>query len=279
MPNIGVVSSVDFQNTAHQTAFQAGVANAATYTVKDKLGFNRNKIAAALVALSSNGNVNCIVTVGGLVTCHEALLNVSGKNFISLVGFLPGAPFPQPSSGSSFKGCVTLNTIGLYTTRINWITNAPWATAVANIGLLYDQNTPMAAREVAAFKAAGATGLTLNARNGLNNPDSYSDDFDQLNAAAMQSVVISAAPLFGRHKEELISAANASGLRICYPTQGYQNTGGNNKPISGRAVAIGPDLNANNGAYFLLGQMAWTVFNGGNPAQPIVTAPSQTTPI
>jgi hypothetical protein len=115
----------------------------------------------------------------------------------------------------------------------------------------------------------------------LNNPDNYSDDFDKLKTAGMQSVVISAAPLHGKHKEGLISAANASGLNICYPLRGYQNTGGTNKPVTGKAVAIGPDLNVNNanGAYFLLGQMAWTVFNGGNPGAPIVPAPPATTPI
>ena len=115
--------------------------------------------------------------------------------------------------------------------------------------------------------------------NGVGNPENYAVDF--ANFQGVQAVVISAAPRHHSFKEQLISAANASGFHICYPLQGYANTGGINKPVHNKSVAIGPELDASNanGAYFLLGQMTSTVLAGGNPAQPIVTAPSVTTPI
>jgi hypothetical protein len=308
MAKIGIVSSIDFQNTAQQTAFAAGVTNAAgggatpTYVPKDRLGFDRKRIAAAIATLASDATVSCIVTVGGLIACDEAIVNSGAKSFISLIGWLPPAPFPQPSAAlpggaiSSFKGCVTLNTSGLTQARVSWITAAPWATAVANIGLLYDKTTPMATQEINAFQTAlGLAQLGANqvvdASNGRANPSQYNADFGNF-AKTIASVIISAAPLHHQNREQLISAANASGLNICYPLQSYQNTGGTNQPVHSQAVAIGPDLDATpanplgapingNGAYYLLGQMAWTVDNAPTAAlgTPVVTAPTLTTAI
>jgi hypothetical protein len=306
MPVIGIVSSIDFGNTSHQIQFNAGVANAAggaalpTYKIKDKLGYNRKKIANAIDALATNAAspVTCIVTAGGLICCHEALLNVGTKPFISLIGYLPKVPFPQPGGNvSPFRGCITLdtNTMASVAARVAWITNAAnWNTAPANIGLLYDENTAMATQEIDAFQAALgvalAAGQTVDAQNGRADPEQYLADFNSF-PNNIQSIIVSSAPHFGKYKEQLISAANTYVLanvgpppvRICYPLQGYQNSGGTNIPVTGKAVLIGPDIDANNanGAYFMLGQMAWTLSNAPATAlaMPIRTAPSVTAPI
>jgi hypothetical protein len=298
MPNIGVVSSINFKNTLHQIQFNAGVASLAagvvpTYQIKDKLGFgNRMRIAAAINALATNtaSPVDCIVTTGGLFCCHEALLNVGTKPFISLIGYPPSAPFPQPGGiASPFRGCVTLDSsaLALVTARVDWILSpAPrhFHTVPAHIGLLYDPNTAMATQEIKAFQAELGiallpTGQVVDAKNGLADPDQFSADFNAFDNT-IESVIISAAPRFGKYKEQLIAAANESGLNICYPLQGYQNGGGTNKPVAGKTVFIGPDINAidNTGAYFLLGQMAWTLSHapGTALAPPIQTAPSLT---
>jgi hypothetical protein len=275
MAGIGIVSSVGFQNTAQQTAFQAGLNNqAVNYNIKDRLGFDRQPLAAAINALINDTNVTVIATVGGLVSCAEAILNNSSKPFISLIGLLPDLPFPQPISGM-FKGCVTLDTIGQDAARIRWIQGSPWTiTPATAIGLLYDPHTPMAAREIAAWTAAGG-GQQVPSQNGIADPGNYSADFDNF-GAGIEAVVISAAPRHHSYKEQLIAAANCSGFHICYPLQGYANKGGINQPIPGKSVTIGPELDAldASGAYFLLGQMASTVLAGGNLAQPIVTVPS-----
>ena len=103
------------------------------------------------------------------------------------------------------------------------------------------------------------------------NPNNYQDEFVN-DLQNVQAVVISASPAHHRHREQLISAANFCQKYICYPLASYANTGGNNKPASGRSVIIGPDLDGNNanGAYYQLGQMAATVLAAGNPAQLVV---------
>src|SRR5215472_18334812 len=231
MAGVGIVSSIDFQSTTQQTAFVAGANQAANfyYNIYDKLGFNRKRIAQAVTSLVNDARVTLIVTVGGLVTCAETVMNNSTKKFISLIGFLPTAPFPQPSNASWFAGCVTLDTIAQNTTRLNWIANPPWSIAPLNIGLLYDPNTAMATQEAAAWQAAGG-GVAVPSDSGVANADNYSADFDVLKKSSMGAVVISAAPNHHKHREQLISAANASGLNICYPLKGYANTGGSNQP-------------------------------------------------
>ena len=281
MAGIGIVSSIDFQNTAQGAAFMAGAAQPANfiYKIKDKLGFNRKRIAEAINAFVADQSITLIVTVGGLITCHETIINNNSKFFISLVGFLPPAPFPQPAvSPAIFRGCVTLDTVVQNTSRLSWIAGAPWNIAAANVGLLYDANTAMAQQEIAAWTAAQA-GLAVPADNGVANPSNYSQDFQKFKDAGMQAVVISAAPSHHRNREQLIYAANASGLDICYPLKGYAS--GAVKPVHNKAVTIGPDLDAsdNTGAYWLLGDMAHTIVGNANPSTLIVSAPPTTNQI
>lgn len=280
MPGVGIISSIDFQNTTQQAAFLVG-ANQPTnfyYRVIDKLGFTRNQIGQAISALVSDPKVTLIVTVGGLVTCHETILNNSKTPFISLIGYLPPAPFPQPSNASLFRGCVTLDTIAQNSARITWIGNAPWSIAPANIGLLYDPNTAMATQEAANWQSLGG-GSAIAATNGAGNPESFSADFDALKKAGVAAVVISAAPAHYKHREQLIAAANASGFDICYPLKGYANIGGINLPVHNKAVTIGPDLDSSNpsapGAYWQLGNMAQIILAGGSGTM-IVTAGTST---
>jgi hypothetical protein len=183
------------------------------------------------------------VTAGGLICCHEAILNVGTKPYISLVGYLPDAPFPQPGgTASPFRGCVTLNNMVLTATRVSWIMSSTnWNTPAANIGLLHDKNTAMSTREIAAFQAALgvalAPGQVVDAAFGRADSDQYLRDFQQF--VNIKSIIISAAPVHGKRREELISAANdyvslnagPPPVRICYPLQGFQNTGGTNTPI------------------------------------------------
>jgi hypothetical protein len=277
---IGVISSIEYNNTMAQTDFQNGAGIAAEAHVIDDVGFTRKDLSDAVRTLVNDAQVTTIATVGGLVSCNEAIIN-STKNFVSLIGWLPPAPFPQPVFGY-FKGCVTLNSIGDDQTRLNWITApANWHIAAANVGLLYDPNTTMATQEVANWSTIGGVAAqALPATAGTANPDKFIADFNSF-PVNVTTVIISAAPHFNKHKEQLIHAANRSKLNICYPLGGYANTGGNNKPIHNKAVTIGPDLDGNNanGAYYRLGQMAATVDGGANPGNPINTAPPATNPI
>jgi hypothetical protein len=269
-PKIGLVSSIDFQSTKVQAAFQAGLGTISglTYAYKDKVGSNRTKIADAISKLNGDQNVTLIVTVGGLIVCNEAIVN-STKQFISLAGWLPNSPFSQPANNSLFRGCVTLDspTGTNNTNRINYI-HTTWDVPITNIVLLYDPDTAMATQEIANW--GGGTPVPLD----NSNPDSFSDVFGNL-PATVQAVVISAAPAHHKHREQLISAANKWGGYVCYPLLSYANAGGNNQPTSGKALTYGPDLEGNNsnnnpGAYYQLGQMAATILNNQNPSQLVV---------
>jgi hypothetical protein len=270
-PKIGLVSSIDFQSTKAQAAFQAGVGSVSglTYNYRDKVGFNRTRLAEAINKVVSDPAVTLVVTVGGLAVCNEAIVNTT-KSFISLIGWLPSTPFPQPANSTLFRGCVTLDSPTNNQTRINYI-HTTWGVPIPNITLLYDPDTAMAIQEVANW--GGATPVPLDS----SNPSSFSSVFDNL-PNTVQAVVISAAPAHHKHREQLISAANKWGGYVCYPLLSYANTGGNNQPTSGKAVTIGPDLDGNTaGAYFLLGQMAGTIIGGQNPSSVIVHA-NQGTP-
>jgi hypothetical protein len=269
-PKIGLVSSIDFQSTKAQAAFQAGLGSITglTYAYRDKVGFNRTKIANVINKLSSDQSVSLIVTVGGLITCNEAVMN-STKPFISLIGWLPNSPFSQPANSSLFRGCVTLDspTATNNQNRISYIHNN-WGVPIPDIVLLYDPDTAMATQELANW--AGGTPVPLDS----SNPGSFSDTFDNL-PNAVQAVVISAAPAHHKHREQLISAANKWGQYVCYPLLSYANTGGNNQPTSGKALTYGPDLDGMittaPGAYYQLGQMAATIIGGSNPSTLVVS--------
>jgi hypothetical protein len=109
---IGILSTIAFDKDPAQIAFQAGVNQAAGfyYNIQDNIGFNGAQLTIALNKLLNDPKVGMIVTCGGLVTCQEAVTNDKTKPFISLIGWLPPAPFSQPPSGQ-FIGCVNLNVI------------------------------------------------------------------------------------------------------------------------------------------------------------------------
>ena len=105
----------------------------------------------------------------------------------------------------------------------------------------------------------------MAATNGISDPTKFGADFDNLVSAGAKAVVISAAPYFHKQREDLIKAANSSGLYICYPLLSYRNASGNNQPTPGMATLYGPELvNGTGNAYELMGAMANAVLSGSN---------------
>ena len=99
---IGVLSSIPFNNTRLQTAFEAGLASRGIYfNIRDGngmgLGYDPGVLQNNLQILNSDGNVGLIVAVGGSITHAAAMQSVGGAvlPFISMVGgrigALPGA--------------------------------------------------------------------------------------------------------------------------------------------------------------------------------------------
>jgi hypothetical protein len=89
--------------------------------------------------------------------------------------------------------------------------------------------------------------------------------------ATLKADVISADPFFQESKNELIKAANATGLYLCYPLLHYRNNGGAHKPKGGKTTLFGPSLE---NAYKMLGQVASLAVNSGGSVG-FVQAPNE----
>ena len=219
---IGIVSSIVY-DTPMTTSFNAGLApliptqtppppSGQIYipTPLDKLTYKTAAIEAAIQQFNSDSNVGLIVTFGGLVTWNVAN-QFATKPFISLIGdLMPNNP--TPPSGK-FIGAVTLGSLGADLAHINDLVNVKPKVTPPEIWLLYDPRTLMAPTEVNNWTG----GRAVPATNGINNPANFGADF-----ANFKAVVISAAPYFIQHREELIAAANNTNLYLCYPLLRYQ---------------------------------------------------------
>jgi hypothetical protein len=278
MPTIGIVSSIEY-SAEMQTSFLAGLnmAPMPNFIVRDRTGYRPIPLRKAITDLVG-APVDLIVTFGGLIACNAARAVVVAPavmKFISLIGGRPGGFVPPPNL--LFAGCCDLQSFAQDPNRIAWLSNPanaghfPGGAAfpAANIGLLYNPNSVMSNDEVAHWTG----GQTVPAVNGWADPTKFNLDFNSF-GATIQAVVISADPYFHRYRENLITAANASGLYICYPLPSFANPNGT-APTVGNAAIIGPDfhginpINAN-AACFKMGAMAAAVLGGGNPGVVLV---------
>jgi len=274
---IGIVSSISY-DAKMTTAFNAGLGLTPTQAFPpgplqayippalDDLKFNAQAIQTAIQQLNADAKIGLIVTFGGNFTWNVAN-QFATKPFISLIGSM----LPNMQMSAYFAGGVTLDSIEADTARINDLVNVKPKVQASNIWLLYDSRTPMAPTEMSNWTGGGVTPAT----NGINDPTKFGLDFGNIPNAA-KAVVISAAPYFLHNREELIAAANTSKLYICYPLLRYRNADGTNKPTSGVATVLGPDLcEGPINAYSLMGATASNaLFGETNPA--LMHAPQRT---
>jgi hypothetical protein len=275
---IGIVSSIDYN--PHMAAhFRAGfVAGGSAWpgvdTSQTARGYAAGALQTAIATLNSAGAVNFIVTIGGLVTCHAAILN-SSKRFISLVG---GAPEVSPPFGK-FVGCCSMDCYAADQVRLQWLTDpahaghfptgAPFA--LNSIGLLYNPNSKMAVPEISNWGGGQVVSAVNSSAVAIPTVANFQADF-ALFSVGIQAIVISADPFFHQNKTNLIAAANSTNKYICYPLRSYRNRPAPmaNQPATGRSVLIGPDsaipppISTTN-AYYRMGVMAAAALSGGNP--------------
>jgi hypothetical protein len=275
---IGIVSSIGY-DTAMTTAFDAGLAPLTpTQTLPlnpgqvyippplDNRGFKTANIRTAIQQFNADTNIGLIVTFGGNVTWNVAN-QYATKPFISLLGS------PMTPSGN-FAGGVTLDSWETDTDRINDLVSVKPKVQPSEIWLLYDPRTLMAPAELNNWTGGGTTPAT----NGIIDPTKFSLDFASIPNTA-KAVVISAAPYFLHQRNNLIPAANATNLYMCYPLLRYRNSNAPvvDQPTHGLTTLLGPDLceGAIN-AYGLMGAMANTVLSGQTPNPALVHAPQRT---
>jgi hypothetical protein len=274
---IGIVSSIGY-DAKMTTAFDAGLGLTPTQTFPPGPGqvyippaladlrFKAQAIQTAIQQLNADADIGLIVTFGGNFTWNVAN-QFATKPFISLLGGV----LPNMQMSAFFAGGVTLDSFETDTARISDLVNVKPKVQASNIWLLYDPRTLMAQAEVNNWTGGGTTPAT----NGIKDPLAFGLDFANIPNTA-KAVVISAAPYFLHKREDLIAAANASGLYICYPLIRYRNADGKNHPTSGLATLLGPDLCEHSmNAYALMGATAANALSG-QANQALMHAPQRT---
>jgi hypothetical protein len=278
---IGIVSSIDY-DAEMTTAFNAGLlpliptqtsppSEGYVYIppALDKLKFQPQDIITAIQQHNDDADIGLIVTFGGNFTWSIAN-QYATKPFISLLGGV----LPNMQMSPFFAGGVTLNSYETDPARIADLVNVKPKVLASEIWLLYDPRTLMANQELKNWTGGG----TIPATNGIGDPTKFNLDFENIPNAA-KAVVISAAPYFLRQRNNLIPAANASNLYVCYPLLRYRNSDAAKalQPTHGVTTLLGPDLcEGAITAYGFMGSTANTVLSGQTPDPVLMPAPQRT---
>jgi hypothetical protein len=260
--SIGVISSIPchnpFKHAFERAVADAGVNLGAPPTYYDDIGYGGD-YKTPIGNLNDDNTIGLIVTLGGMIA-FKAASTFAKKPFISLVGGPPAGGLPSPGIkplNNYFYGGVSLESYAGNSARIAHLGGPPHKFAPKDITLLYNPNSVIAPDELANW-----TGGPVLAK-GDNKNSTYSHAFT---AILTPAVIVSADPIFHKHRENLIEAANDSYEYMCYPLQNYRNDGGTNQPAPGRTTIYGPKLEH---AISTLGQMAATVISTG------LTAPDE----
>jgi hypothetical protein len=254
MPNLGIISNIPFEATDRETGFQKGLNNAAiTYDVTQNIMYNQAKLANAVSAYDKVGIYDLIVTLGGLVVAEYALKYVKNVPFISLFGGRL-ADFPGTLTGQ-FYGGVALEAFDFNNERMRYLKGPKHKFDESLICLLINPNSGCYNEEKANWRFLGPT---INASNNQEIKDAFSKIDKNLEA-----MVVSADPIFTANMDDLVDAANNTGLHMCYPFQEYSNSNGSKKPKKGKHTLHGPSLAE---AHTRLGEMAAWIVNNNKPA-------------
>src|SRR5262245_17452712 len=118
MPGIGVISSIKFQGTALETAFDAGLNMPKLYrgTPQDDLGRNPGVLSAALATLVGDTSVTLIVSIGG-IAIQEAGDRDDRKDYIALLGGIPTGGNPH----GHHKGHLSLDSFLRHADRLQYL--------------------------------------------------------------------------------------------------------------------------------------------------------------
>src|SRR5262245_36146148 len=275
---IGIVSSTQF-NSTFQTAFTQGLNDAGVtsgYTLDPKNADGSYDDAGAEDVHKKihqyikdfdkvNSGVKIFVAVGGLVAAHVALKKTKHKAFLVMVGGNPASDDFKldQTQNPRYCGGIRLGTVESNEWRANALLTKFNTLAATDIALLYNPNSRTGRFELRSwrqtnierrFAPAGIDDLELE------NTASYAAfkaGFDKITSGQnpAKAVVISADPFFAMQRNYLVQAANASGLKVCYPFDFYGTA--MPPPDAGNSIWLGPKLE---GAYRALGKKAGELF-------------------
>jgi hypothetical protein len=263
MPDLGIVSSVQFTGTSLETAFVTGLGGtgwgAVNRFTREEYG-NYGALIQDVHYLNGLATVTVIAAVGGLPSALAAA-TASTKPYLVLIGALPVTRPLDPHG--LLRGGVNLNAPGLNLARNGFLANRPNYPHIPpnRICLMYDQtNSELTQVELPPWRANHWP--TVNVLINNHVPD-FVRAFHDARAVA-DAVVVSSDPLFSYYRDLLVQA---SALPTCYPFE--YDTQGAYSPNAG-SMWYGPDLDA---AYQSMGAEVGHVLSAPAVARPLILAP------
>jgi hypothetical protein len=200
--------------------------------------------------------IDLIAAVGGLVSAHAAAKFCQHKPFLLLYGTTPNLP-----NNPHLRGAVNLDLIAKDVDRHDEVCSLYNITDPKKICLIWNANSKMGKDEKKSWVTDN--GWPLNEKVSKNSHNDIAKAFQDAKADGAKGVVVSGDPYFTSQKDALVAAANASGLKVCYPFGAYKAA--NPAPTPGSAVIFGPSLDA---AYTMIGEKTGTILTALKAGQP-----------
>jgi len=281
MARIGILTSINFDGAANslgrqfKDSFETGYRRVATggagptYANGSPHEANAKYSADGRVHKKLNNGVNkfngnnadLIVALGGLVSAYAAV-QFAEKPFLVLVGRRPDPTDFALEDSELFFGGNDLQAPHDKAGRVP--ARGGIGGAEANIWLMYNPNSKMGRAEAADWKRTGKksvrAAVSADEDPEGNDPAEFETAFRRLVRRGARGVVVSSDPSFSKHRNDLVTQANAffasNQIKVCYPSEIYGSA--NPPPSANSSVTVGPRLLT---AYELVGEKAARIAN------------------
>jgi hypothetical protein len=256
-----------------QTSFLAGltdagypsfVFNTATDLVEedgqydDTGGATSTQLYADMAAADSDKNVSLIIAAGGIVSALAANTKVTQTPFLVLIGQQPKFDL----NASTYCGGLTLDMAEQNLLRHDLVVSH-YGVGKKKVVLIWNKNSNMGKFEKRQWNRNNSwpdVPVTTNSDAAITAAFTTAKGLGD-------AVVISGDPYFLAHRDTVVSAANSSQLKICYPFSAYAN--GTNAPTRGSSMIFGPNIEL---AYRLLGRKSGAILDSLSAGGSIATA-------
>jgi hypothetical protein len=209
----------------------------------------RKELYNAVSAYDADVSINLIIAVGGLVSAHAAYRRSQRTPFLVLFGNTPKFDL---DSNPNFRGGVNLAMLAKDVERHDQLCSMFGISDPKKVALIWNSKSKMGRDEKEAWVKDNRWPLHQEVKK--NADDDIGSAFVKAKASGAKGIVISGDPFFTSRMNEVVTAGNASRLKICYPFAVYKNA--TPAPTPGSGLCLGPDLED---AYATIGQKAGTI--------------------
>jgi hypothetical protein len=209
----------------------------------------RKELYNAVSAFDADPGVDLIIATGGLVSAHAAVKRSTHKPFLVLFGTKPNFDL---SSNPNYRGGVNLDMVAKDAERNAQLCSMSGIADAKKVCLIWSSRSKMGRQEKKAW--VNDNGWPLAQEVKKNADSDIAAAFVKAKSSGAKGIVVSGDPYFTSHMNALVTAANSSRLKICYPFGVYANA--IPAPAAGSGIYLGPDLES---AYGEIGKMAGTI--------------------